>query len=51
MRFVLDGGVLGGQAERVPADGVKHVESLHLLEPRQRVADRVITHVSHVNAS
>src|SRR5205085_6321305 len=44
----LDGGLLGGLAEAVPADWVQDVEALQALEPRERVADRVVAYVPHV---
>src|SRR2546427_12418629 len=47
MRFVGDGGVFGGQAERVPAHGMEHVESTHALYAGDDVANRVIAHVAH----
>src|SRR5205085_363718 len=37
--FALDGRLLGGLAEAVPAHRVQHVEALQALEPRERVAD------------
>ena len=46
---VLDRGVFGGQAERVPAHRVQHVESAHPLETCQEVADRVDADVAHVD--
>ena len=44
----LDGGIFGRQAERVPADGVQHVEAAHAPVTRHGVADGVIAHVAHV---
>ena len=43
-------GVLGRQAERVPAHGLQHVVTLHAHVPRDHVADRVVANVSHVQA-
>jgi hypothetical protein len=48
---VLDGGVLGGQAESVPSHRVEDVEPPHPLEARQEIADGVDPHVSHVDAA
>src|SRR3989454_433606 len=47
---VLDGRVLGGQAEGVPAHRVEHVEAAHRLVAGEEGADRVVAHVTHVNA-
>ena len=47
-RIVLERGVFGGQPEGVPAHGVQHVVAAHPHLPRQRVADGVVAHVSHV---
>ncbi len=41
-------GVLGRQAERVPAHGLQHIAALHAHEARQHVTDRVVAHVPHV---
>ena len=46
--LVGDGGVFRGQAERVPAHGVQHVEAAHPLVAGQRVADRVVADVADV---
>ncbi len=46
--LVLDGGVLGGQAEGVPAHGHQHVHALHAQLAREHVVDRVVAHVAHV---
>ena len=46
----LDGGVFGGQAERVPAHGVQHVKAPHPLVAGHHVADGVVAHVAHVDA-
>ena len=45
---VLNGRVFGGQAERVPAHRVQHVEPRHALKACDHVADGVIAHVPHV---
>ncbi len=42
------GGVLGGQAEGVPAHGLEHVKPLHAVVAGQHVADGVVAHVAHV---
>ena len=42
------GGVLRGQAEGVPAHGLQDVEALHAQEVVERVVDRVVAHVPHV---
>ncbi len=44
----LDGGVLGRQAERVPAERMQHVVAAHALGARHHVADDVVAHVAHV---
>ena len=41
-------GVLGGQAERVPAHRLQHVTAPHAVVARKHVADRVVAHVPHV---
>src|SRR5437899_1923607 len=48
---VLDGGVLGRQPEGVPAHGVEHAPARHPPLARDHVADRVVAHVAHVDAS
>jgi hypothetical protein len=48
MQLVLDGRVLGRQAERVPAEGVQDVEALHALQTRHHVADHVVPDVANV---
>jgi hypothetical protein len=44
----LHGGVLGGQAEGVPAHGMEDREAPGPLEPGDHVAQRVVAHVAHV---
>ena len=51
MHPVVDRRVLGGQAERVPAHRVQHVEAPHPLVAGQQIADRVDPHVAHVDAA
>ena len=51
MHAALDGRVLGGQAERVPAHGVQDVVAAHPHVARQRIADGIIAHVAHVQAA
>ena len=48
MRAVLDGGVLGRQAERVPAERMQDVEAAHPLHARDDVADHVVADVPDV---
>ena len=50
MHAPLDGGVLGRQAESVPAHGVQHVEALGALVARDHVAQGIVAHVAHVDA-
>ncbi len=47
-RVVGDGGILRGQAERIPSHGMKHVVAVHPHVAGERVADRVVAHVPHV---
>jgi hypothetical protein len=47
-RLVGDGGVLGRQAEGIPAHGVQHVLAEHALVAGDDVGDRVVAHVAHV---
>ena len=51
LRVVLDGGVLGGQAEGVVAHRVQHVEAAHAGLTRHGVADRVVARVAHVQVA
>ena len=46
--LVGDGGVFGGQPERVPTHGMQHVVTAHPLVARQRIADGVIANVADV---
>ena len=48
MDVVLDRGVLGRQAERVPAERMQHVEAAHPLRARDDVADHVVADVPDV---
>ena len=48
---IADGCVLGGQPERVPADGVQHVVTAVEVIPRYRVRDRVRLRVTHVQVA
>ncbi len=48
MDAVLDGRVLGRQAEGVPAERVQHVEAAHPLRARHHVADHVVADVADV---
>ena len=45
---VLDRRILRRQSERIPPHGMKHVVAVHPHVASQRVADRIIAHVSHV---
>ena len=45
---VLDGGVLGRQAEGVPAHGLQDVAALHALVAGDHVTDGVVAHMPHV---
>ena len=47
-RVVLECRVLCRQAKRVPAHGVQHVVAAHPHMARQGVADRVVTHMAHM---
>ena len=44
----FDRGLFRRLAETVPADGMQHVEALQALEPRERITDGIVAHVSHV---
>ena len=50
MQLVLDGGVFGRHAERVPAHGVQDVVAFHAFEPGHHIADGVVAHMPHVDA-
>ena len=50
MRVALDGGVLGRQAEGVPAHGMQDVEALHALEARDHVAHDIIAPMADMDA-
>ena len=45
---VLDRGVFGGQAERIPRHRLQHVEAAHAPIAADRIADGVVAHVAHV---
>src|ERR1700682_4306260 len=51
MRFVLDSGVFGGQAESASPHGVQDVETAHALYASNHVANGVIAHVAHVHGA
>ena len=51
VQALLDGGVLGRQPQRVPADGVHDVEAAHALVARHHVRDGVVAHVPHVDVA
>ena len=48
MRIALDGGLFSGQAERVPAHRMQHMEATHAFVARHGVADGVVAHVTHM---
>ncbi len=48
VHVVLDGGVLGRQAERVPAEWMEDVVAAHPHRARHDVADHVVADVAHV---
>ena len=48
---LLDRGVLGRQAERVPPDRVQHVHPAHGLAARDHVGDAVVADVPHVDVA
>ena len=45
-RLRVDGGVLGGQAERVEPDGMQHVEAAHPSLPSHSIADGVVARMA-----
>ena len=47
---LLHGRVLGGQAERVPAERVQHAEALGPLVARDRIAHHIIADMAHMDA-
>ena len=49
MNPMLDGGIFGGQAERIPPHGVKNIEPPHLFVAGRNITDSVITNVPHVD--
>ena len=51
LRVVLDGGVLGGQAKGVKADGVQHVVAAHAGLTGHGIADGVVARVAHVQVA
>ena len=48
MGVALDRRLLGGQPERIPAHGMEDREAAHALVARDRVPDRVVAHMAHV---
>src|SRR5580704_17290207 len=50
-RSTFDRSVFSGQAEGIPAHGVKHVQSAHPLVARNHVANRIVAHMTHVQGS
>ena len=51
LRVVLDGGVLGGQAKGVKADGVQHVVAAHAGLTGHGIADGIVARVTHVQVA
>ena len=51
LRVVLDGGVLGGQAKGIEADGVQHVIAAHAGLTGHGIADSVVARVAHVQVA
>ena len=51
LRVVLDGGVLGRQAEGVKADGVQHVKAAHAGLTGHGIADGIVARVAHVQVT
>ena len=51
LRVVLDGGVLGGQAKGVKADGVQHVVAAHAGLTGHGIADGIVARVAHVQVA
>ena len=51
LRIVFDGGVLGGQAKGVEADGVQHVVAAHAGLTGHGIADGVVARVAHVQVA
>ena len=47
-RVVLDRGIFRRQSERIPSHGMKHVVAIHPHVARQRIANRIVAHVPHV---
>src|SRR5688572_28028836 len=51
MNAALDRGVLGRQAERVPAERMQHVETLEPFQPRDDIPDDVVADVADARVS
>ena len=51
LRVVLDGGVLGGQAKSIEADGVQHVVAAHAGLTGHSVANGVVARMAHVKVA
>ena len=51
LRIVLDGGVLGGQAKGVKADGMQHVVAAHAGLTGHGIADSIVARVAHVQVA
>src|SRR5438094_10381418 len=44
----FDCSLLGGLAETIPTDWVQHIETLQPFVPGERIADRIVSHMTHV---
>ena len=51
LRVVLDGGILGGQAKGIEADGVQHVVAAHAGLTGHGIADSVVARVAHMQVA
>ena len=51
LRVVLDGGVLGGQAKGIEADGMQHVVAAHAGLTGHGIADGIVARVAHVKVA
>ena len=48
IHLVLDGRVLRRQPKRIPTHRMQHTEAAHALVTRQRIADRIVPYVPHM---
>ena len=51
LRVVLDGGVLGGQAKGIEANGMQHVKAAHTGLTGHGIADGIVARVAHVQVA